>query len=390
MINDYISSNIQLNKVLKNTVMKNKTQKSRRNFIKVTGTAALGLGLAGKTAFAAPALKMQNRFPRWRGFNLTDFMSPRPDTSNSGRNTTEDDLRWMSDWGFDFVRIPMAYPHYLNYDRSKDITPSEVYQIDEAQVEKIDKLVFMAHKYNMHVSLDLHRAPGYCVNSGFREPFNLWTDQEALDAFCFHWEMWAKRYKNVSSKKISFDLVNEPGFRADLNDQFSKRSAVPGDLYRKVAIAASEAIWKITPDRLVVADGNNTGSTVIPEIADLNIGQSCRGYTPHQISHYKAPWANKDPENLPEPKWPGQVGSQYLSRKMLEDFYKPWIDIVRQGVGVHCGECGCWNKTPHEVFLAWFNDVLDILTQNQMKTGTGISWTGKCLAFCRNTRIGVL
>jgi hypothetical protein len=49
---------------------------------------------------------------------------------------------------------------------------------------------------------------------------------------------------------------------------------------------------------------------------------------------------------------------------MLEEFYAPWIDIVKNGVGVHCGECGCYNKTPHEVFLAWFGDVLDILGSN--------------------------
>lgn len=33
-------------------------------------------------------------------------------------------------------------------------------------------------------------------------------------------------------------------------------------------------------------------------------------------------------------------------------------------MGVHCGECGCWNKTPHDVFLAWFKDVLEILSEN--------------------------
>jgi hypothetical protein len=35
-------------------------------------------------------------------------------------------------------------------------------------------------------------------------------------------------------------------------------------------------------------------------------------------------------------------------------------------VGVHCGECGCWNQTPHSVFLAWFGDVLDILTSHNI------------------------
>jgi aryl-phospho-beta-D-glucosidase BglC (GH1 family) len=200
----------------------------------------------------------------------------------------------MRDWGFDFVRIPIAYPTYINFDRSRHIKPEEVYHIDEAAIEKIESLVAMAHKHHLHVSLNLHRAPGYCINAGFHEPFNLWKDEAAI------------------------------------------------------------------------ADGNNVGNTVIPEIIDLDIAQSCRGYNPGLISHYKAPWANKDPENMPEPKWPGQVGDRYLSREMLEKYYQPWTELAKSGVGVHCGECGCWNKTPHAVFLAWFSDVLDILSSNKI------------------------
>jgi aryl-phospho-beta-D-glucosidase BglC (GH1 family) len=33
-------------------------------------------------------------------------------------------------------------------------------------MERIDKLVQAAHKMNLHVSLNLHRAPGYCINAG--------------------------------------------------------------------------------------------------------------------------------------------------------------------------------------------------------------------------------
>lgn len=333
----------------------------RRTFIKNTG-AVVAAGAAVSSGFSFKNQNAKNKLPKWKGFNLLDFFSPDP---TSGRKpTTEEQFKWMSDWGFDFVRIPMAYPAYVKFDRSRNITPEEVYQIDEQAVDRIDKLVTTAHKYNIHVSLNLHRAPGYCVNAGFNEPYNLWTDQKALDAFCFHWNMWAKRYKGVSNKKISFDLLNEPSMREDMNDQHSKRSSVPGAVYRKLAIAASEAIRKENPMHLIIADGNDVGSSVIPEIADLDIAQSCRGYHPGAISHYKAPWAMKDTTNVPEPKWPGQVGDKYLSRAMLESFYKPWIDMVGKGVGVHCGECGCWNKTPHAVFLAWFGDVLDILTSN--------------------------
>jgi endoglucanase len=33
---------------------------------------------------------------------------------------------------------------------------------------------------------------------------------------------------------------------------------------------------------------------------------------------------------------------------------------------VHCGECGCWRRTPHDVFIAWFTDVVDILSSNNI------------------------
>jgi endoglucanase len=354
---------------------------SRRSFLKKSAATAVGAGLSASLPLSSLVANTANPLPRWRGFNLLDFFSPNPATARPA--TQKEYFQWMADWGFDFVRIPMAYPAYLSFDRSRPILPEEVYQIDEEMVERIDDLVSKAHKYNLHVSLNLHRAPGYCVNAGFEEPYNLWTDQEALDAFCFHWRMWAKRYQHLSRDQISFDLVNEPSMRADMNDQHSERSGVPGLLYRKLALAASQAIREVNPDRVIVADGNNVGTSVIPEITDLAIAQSCRGYYPGIISHYKAPWANEDPDNLPAPKWPGTVTyrrenpdtgepivrEQVLERTMLEKFYEPWIALKNQGVGVHCGECGCWNKTPHDVFLAWFEDVLDILTAQDIGYG---------------------
>lgn len=339
---------------------------NRRNFLKKSSLATAGILLAADSAIAGTfsPKRAKNKLPKWKGFNLLDFFSPNP--ANAREGTREEYFKWMADWGFDFVRIPMAYPSYLKFDRSRNIKPEEVRNIDTEATDKVEELVYLAHKYKLHASINLHRAPGYCVNAGFHEPYNLWADQQALDDFCFHWNFWANRFKNVSPKKISFDLLNEPSNREDMNDQHSKRGPVPGDVYRKMALAASDAIRSANKKHLIIADGNNTGSKVIPEIADLDIGQSCRGYTPGIISHYKAPWAMKDIDNVPDVKWPGQVGDQYLSRAMLEEFYKPWIALKEQGVGVHCGECGCYNKTPHDVFLAWFGDVLDILSTNDI------------------------
>jgi aryl-phospho-beta-D-glucosidase BglC (GH1 family) len=336
---------------------------NRRTFVKNTSLLAAGIGLSNAAAFAADA-SAKNKLPKWKGFNLLDFFSPNPQQQRL--TTTEEHLKWMQDWGFDFVRIPIAYPSYLKFDRSRKITPEEVYNIDEAAVEKIDNLVYMAHKYGLHTSVNLHRAPGFCINAGFDEPYNLWKDQDAQNAFYYHWGFWGKRYKNIPNKKISFDLLNEPCVRDDMNDQHSKSAPVPGLLYREVARSAAEAIRKENPDHLVIADGNSGGNNVTPELADLNIAQSCRGYYPGWISHHKAPWANKDPEHMPDPQYPGQRGNQVINREALEKYYQPWIDLMKSGVGVHCGECGSWKKTPHNVFLAWFDDVTDILTSHKI------------------------
>lgn len=334
---------------------------NRRTFIKNTAVASGGiiLGTNGLPIEKAP----KNKLPKWKGFNLLDFFNPDP---TKVKITPEEYFKWVQDWGFDYIRIPMAYPSYIKFDRSRNILPEETRNIDTEMTDKIENLVHLAHKYGQHVSLNLHRAPGYCINAGFVEPYNLWKDQQAEDDFCFHWEFWAKKFKDTSNKKISFDLLNEPSWRDDMNDQHGSKTALPGAVYRKAVLAAYKTIKSVNKKHLIIADGNNVGNNVTPEITDLDIAQSCRGYVPGAISHYKASWANKNIDNLPMPKWPGQVGDKYLSRKMLEDLYKPWFDLVKSGVGVHCGECGCYNKTPHDVFLAWFKDVTGILSENNI------------------------
>src|SRR4051794_27138339 len=97
----------------------------RRIFIRNSGIAAATFALTGPQAIAAIDGPPKNKLPKWKGFNLTDFFSPDP--LRARPSTTEDHFKWMRDWGFDFVRFPIAYPFYLKIDRSKDITPADTY-----------------------------------------------------------------------------------------------------------------------------------------------------------------------------------------------------------------------------------------------------------------------
>ncbi|MBN1672688.1 MAG: cellulase family glycosylhydrolase [Kiritimatiellae bacterium] len=285
-----------------------------------------------------------NRLPRWRGFNLLYFFSMRSDCTPQA-----DDIRWIADWGFDFVRLPMCYRLWTEGD---DVTRPR-----EDVLARIDQTVELCREQRIHVCLNFHRAPGYSVNRERDEPFDLWKDRAALDAFIFHWQLFANRYKGMASDALSFNLVNEPR-------RASETGMTRAD-HERVMRATVAKIREADPDRLVILDGLAWGREPLPELADLNVAQSCRGYDPMHISHYKAPWVKGD--RFAPAAWPGRNKEGELwDRARLEGHYAPWAALTEQGVGVHCGECGGYNKTPHPVFLAWFADVLEALAARRI------------------------
>jgi len=78
----------------------------RREFMKTAGAVAAGVVL-GTVAHAQAETKLpQTTIPRWRGFNLIDFFQAFGRGERSAGMVSEDDLRWIRDWGFDFIRLP--------------------------------------------------------------------------------------------------------------------------------------------------------------------------------------------------------------------------------------------------------------------------------------------
>jgi endoglucanase len=95
------------------------------------------------------------------------------------------------------------------------------------------------------------------------------------------------------------------------------------------------------------------------ELADLGIAESTRGYQPMQVSHYGATWVGG--EKWPEPTWPLKEGQKTIDRQTIyKERIEPWLKLAENGVGVHVGECGAFNKTPHDVVLAWMGDLTDL------------------------------
>jgi len=333
------------------------TLNHRRGFLKRAGAAAAGLVLGGAAqSTLAEHMPAQTTIPRWRGFNLVDFFQAFSRGERSAGMVSEDDLKWIRDWGFDFIRLPMDYWLWIdtNWRETRILAPDDVYKIKERTMDKVDRCVELGRKYGLHVSLNFHRAPGYCINNPEREPFVLWSDRRAEDAFVFHWDLFAKRYRGASVKDLSFNLVNEaPGVR---------KGYMSAEDYRRVMTRATNAIRKHTPKRIIIIDGLSVGNKVVENMIPTGVVQSVHAYTPAGISHYRASWVDKN-QSFPTPTWPllNKDGSIKYDRAKLETHYAPWAELAKKGIGVHCGEAGSYCKTPYEVFYAWYADVMDIL-----------------------------
>ena len=275
------------------------------------------------------------------GFNflwmyVSDGETPRPPDERA--------LDFLARTGFNSVRVPTNYRSWV-----KDF---DYLHPDESVFSYIDSYLEACRARGLHLSLNIHRAPGYCINRNDLERDNLWLDAVAQDGFVFQWETFARRFLGVPSSALSFDLLNEPPNVG----QYGLTRANHAALIRRTVAA----IRAIDPAREIVIDGLGGGHLALPELADLGVVHSGRGYQPMPVSHHQAGWWDGN-ATAPAPEYPGQVWEgRTWNRDTLREFYQPWRDVEAGGARVHIGECGCYNKTPNDIALRWFGDLFGL------------------------------
>jgi len=298
---------------------------------------------------------------RWRGFNFPDlFLEPGDERwpemrlNRSGR-FREEHFAWVAEWGFNYVRLPLAY--------GRLVRPGRFGELAEERLEPIDEAVRWARKHGLHVTLNLHHAPGYSVNQasqGEAEPVNLWEDAVASEAFAALWRGLAERFRAVPATALSFDLVNEPTVDVAPTSREAIVRALRG---------TAEAVRGVDAGRPIIVNGilDGRASAPYPEFHDRDWIQSARGYAPMCVTHHGAWWAGY-PAGRPE--WPTTPENSPVAwdRDSLDALFAPWSEIADRGVTVHCGEMGVGRQTPHEVALRWLEDLLRVLGAR------GIGW----------------
>lgn len=326
---------------------------SRREFLKtVAATSAFAL-ISGNhfpaLGISSPAFKKQpnhnmivQNLPVWKGFNLLNKFNPHNQSPFS-----EQDFEMVAEWGFNFLRIPLSYWCWSSED--------DWYTVNEKVLREIDHAVELGKQYNIHVNLNFHRVPGYCINNAKPLPTNIFEDEAPLTACAYHWKLFAERYKGIPNSVVSFNLINEA-------------PSIEAAKYDKVVRRLIDTIRKVDPARLIIVDGKDVGRTPLMTLSDVpNIIQSGRGYDPMLISHFRASWPGmKQLMEFPSEKltWPITIGEETWNKEFLRKrIVDPWRAWIQKGGKVHIGEMGCYQHTPHKVALAWLNDVFSLFKE---------------------------
>ncbi len=296
------------------------------------------------------------------GANLGHWISQYGSKSHEHFSTyiTESDIRRISEWGMDHVRLPVDY--FIFED---DANPGHY---KENGLVYIDNCLKWCVKYNINLILDLHHAPGFFFGDG--EKNSLFKDRTMQLRFIGIWVFFAKRYITEKSNLV-FELLNEL--------VLPQGSGPWNDLWQETAAAIHAA----DPERNIIVGGNYYNS--MNELKNLVISDDPRiwytfhCYSPMIFTHQRAGWMENTRRYIHPVEYPvdtalhadfynGKIPDSekgILDKKYLTWVLQPAFDFIEKNKRpLYCGEYGVISNASIGSALHWQNDMADLLLEH--------------------------
>lgn len=268
----------------------------------------------------------------------------------------EDDIKIISEWGLDHVRIPIDY----------ELVESNAGEYIEDGFAIIDKAYAWCRKYGLNMVLDLHKTYGFSFDVGEKET-GFFENEEYQERFYLLWEEIAARYGKYH-EHMAFELLNE------VTDKEFK------DAWNGIICKCVARVRKAAPNTKIIIGGyHNNSIEALPDLVepiDRNIVYTFHCYEPLIFTHQGAYWAPGMDVNFRMPldatyREMDELSKQYLSqvtvgfegfdgdaRLGVEYFDKYFAQAVelaeKRDVPLYCGEYGVINLAGAEDTLRWY------------------------------------
>ena len=244
---------------------------------------------------------------------------------------TEEDIKYLSDWNIDHLRIPVDY----NLVEEADGT------YKENGFEYIANAIKWCRKYNLNVLLDLHKTFGYSFDAGEKEA-GFFENEKYQERFYCLWEEFAKRYSSFN-EHIAFELLNEV---VDEKDR---------DPWNRIAGECIKRIRAISKDVFILVGGykNNAVTTVseIAEFDDENIVLNFHCYEPLRYTHQGAYWM----EGM-DTSFRMSIEDSPASVEYFENLFKDALETAKKrNLQLYCGEYGVIDRADADGAYKWYS-----------------------------------
>ena len=281
----------------------------------------------------------------------------------------EEDIKTISGWGLDHVRLPIDY----NLVETKDGQPLE------SGYQRIQTAIEWCKKYNLNMILDLHKTAGYSFDLAHNEA-GFFDNPDYQERFYKLWENLARRFANAfdgTGCEICFELLNE------VTDQsYCKK-------WNEIARICIQKIRAIAPSIKILVGSywNNAVSSVkdLDPPYDKNIVYNFHCYEPLLFTHQGAPWIPKmdtsfrmkfktqfkEYKNL-TPELCGQPGTNFdpfaaeavPDATYFETLFAQALDVAQnRDVLLYCGEYGVIDRATPQDTIEWYKAISTVFNK---------------------------
>ncbi len=211
-----------------------------------------------------PAHKAAKRL--MRGANLGNHLEVAPD-QNWSLNYTDADFDHIREEGFDHIRLPIGWHHYVG--------SAPEFRLGDAIFAKVDKHIERAIQRNLAIIINIHHFDDFTSDPA--------KHQEKLIAI---WNQLAERYANMP-ESVFFELLNEPKDAAT--------TAVLNPIFAEVI----HRIRQTNPNRTILVGPGQFNAVaelsglMLPD-DDQNLIVTVHNYDPFQFTHQGTSWTGPD------------------------------------------------------------------------------------------------
>lgn len=272
----------------------------------------------------------------------------------------EEDIRRLSTWGLDHLRLPMDY----NVLREENGT------FKKDGFDYVKRAVEWCRKYGLNVILDLHKTAGYSFDKDEQE-HGFFAEESYQEYFYTLWEEIARKFAGYGDQ-VAFELLNE------VTDEKTM------DAWNRISQECIRRIRKITPTVKILVGGywNNSVAAVkdLAMPADENIVYNFHCYEPLIFTHQGAGWIDTMPsdyrmsfdhdmsvfwdrtkEYLPNNMImlePAKDIAHALDSEFFEKLFAEAVSVAEErNVPLYCGEYGVINLASQEDTLKWYRSI---------------------------------